>query len=124
MELYFPSKENSYKEVQGSLIHLLHQKVNSIIILHDSLLELAADERLKMNFEDTVLNILYGQKLLTISQVCWECLKNLPFLSAHLCKIGISMTLIKTKHINISAIYSNTSLVVCRLDSKQEVRSF
>uniref|UniRef100_A0A8C3WE45 SCAN domain containing 3 n=1 Tax=Catagonus wagneri TaxID=51154 RepID=A0A8C3WE45_9CETA len=104
-ELYFPSKEDP--RIGNSWIQnpFLSSKdnLNLTIILQDKLLELATDEGLKMNFENTASLASFWIKIKNeypeLAEIALKSL--LLFPSTYLCENGFStLSVIKTKHRN------------------------
>lgn len=105
VRLYFPSKENL--RIGNSWIQnpFLSSKdnINLTITLQDKLLKLATDERLKMNFENTVSLASFWIKIKNkYPELVEIALKPLLlFPSTYLCETGFStINVIKTKHRN------------------------
>ncbi|CAM2113143.1 unnamed protein product [Caretta caretta] len=102
-EFYFPAEEDPWKGTGWIRNPFIPLKDDLTVTMEDKLLELAADERLKMSFETTTSLASFWIKVKAeypeLTEIALKTL--LPFPSTYLCKTGFStVSVIKTKYRN------------------------
>ncbi|CAM2097248.1 unnamed protein product [Caretta caretta] len=108
-EFYFPAEEDPQKGTGWIRNPFIPLKDDLPVTMEDKLLELAADEGLKMSFETTTSFASFWIKVKTeypeLTEIALKTL--LPFPSTYFCETGFStMSVIKTKYRNSMDIHS------------------
>ena len=120
-ELYFPEKDDPRNGNAWIRNPFMSINDNLTVAMEDKLLELAADQGLKIMFESNIslasfwikVRAEYGE----LSKIALKCL--LPFPSTYLCETGFStMSVIKTKYRNGLDIRSPLRVALCNIEPR------
>jgi hypothetical protein len=120
-ELYFPTEDDPRKGTGWIRNPFIASKVDLSVTLEDKLLELAADEGLKMNFGTmTSLASFWIHVSAEYPELAEIALKALlPFPSSYLCETGFStMSIIKTKYRNSMDVRSPLRVALSSIEPR------